>query len=48
MSKNDGVELCPEELEAVNGGGFPDDAWDFCKGLWKKIKNVVNKLKNWG
>ena len=48
MSKNDKVELSLEELEAVNGGGFLDDAWEFGKGLWKKTKDVIKKLQNWG
>ena len=48
MSKNDRVELSLEELEAVNGGGFLDDVWEFSKDLWKKTKDVVIKLKDWG
>ncbi len=47
MSKNDRVELSLEELEAVNGA-FWDDVWEFSKGLWKKTKDVILKLKNWG
>ena len=48
MSKNDRVELSLEELEAVNGGGFLDDAWEFGKGLWKKTKDVIIRLKDRG
>ena len=48
MSQNDRVELSLEELEAVNGGSFWDDVLDFGKGVWKKTKDVVNKLKNFG
>ena len=48
MSKDDRVELSPEELEAVNGGGFWDDAWEFSKALWEKTRDVVKKLQNWG
>ena len=48
MSKNDKAELSLEELEAVNGGGFLDDAWEFGKGVWKKTKDVILKLRNWG
>ncbi len=48
MDRNERVELSPEELEAVNGAGFLDDAWEFGKGLWEKTKNVVKKLQNWG
>ena len=48
MSKNDKAELSLEELEAVNGGGFLDDVLDFGKGLWKKTRNVILFLRNWG
>ena len=48
MSKNDRVELSLEELEAVNGGGLWDDVREFSEGLWKKTKDVIKKLKNWG
>jgi len=48
MSRTERVELSPEELEAVNGAGFLDDACEFGKGLWEKTKNVVKKLQNWG
>ena len=49
MSKNARVELSLEELEAVHGGGFWYDVWEFSKGLWKKTtKDVVIRLKNWG
>ena len=40
-------ELNLNELENANGG-FWDEICDFGKGLWKKAKNVVIKLKNWG
>lgn len=48
MSKNERVELSLEDLEAVNGGDFWDDAWEFSKNLWKKTKDIVYRLKDWG
>ena len=48
MSKNDRVELSLEELEAVNGGGFWDDVLEFGKGLWKKTRNVIVRMKDLG
>ncbi len=48
MRKNDRAELSLEELEAVNSSGLWDDVREFSEGLWKKTKDVINKLKNWG
>ena len=48
MRKNDRAELSLEELEAVNGGSFWDDVCEFSKGLWKKTKDIDNRLKDWG
>ena len=41
------MELNLEEMEAVNGG-FWEEIEEFGKGLWGKVKGVVNKLKNFG
>ena len=46
-TNDDMVELSPEELEEINGG-FWDEIWEFSKGVWKKTKDVVIKLKDWG
>ena len=48
MSKNDKAELSLEELETVNGGGFLDDVCEFGKGLLKKTRDVLIRLKDWG
>ncbi len=51
MRKNDMVELNPEEMETVSGGFWKEigeGIGDFGKNLWKKVKGVVQKLKNWG
>ena len=41
------MELNINEMEQVNGG-FWDEIWEFGKGVWKKTKDVVYKLKDWG
>jgi hypothetical protein len=40
-------ELNLDEMEQANGG-FWDEIWEFGKGVWKKTKDVVYKLKDWG
>lgn len=47
MEKNEMVELNLEELEEANGG-FWDEICDFGKGLLKKTRDVLYKLKDWG
>lgn len=41
------TELSLEEMEAVNGG-FLDSITEFGKNVWKKVIDVVYKMKDWG
>ena len=47
MNTNEKAELNMEELEQANGG-FWDELLEFGKGVWKKTKDVVIRLKDWG
>ena len=51
MNTNNMAELDPEELEAASGGFWEEigeGIGDFGKNLWKKTRDVVKKLINWG
>ena len=47
MTEDNRTELSMEELEEVTGG-FWDEISEFGKDLWKKVRNVVERLKDLG
>ena len=48
MSKYDRVELSREEPEAVNGGGFRDDAWEFSKCFMEENRKRRHQAEGLG
>ena len=47
MTEKNRTELSMEDLEAVTGG-FWDEIGEVSKNLWKKVKDVVYRLKDFG
>ena len=51
LAKDEGVELTPEQLEAVNGGGWcrstPDFTCPFCGSKNVKTKYNENSITEW-